>query len=626
MTFLRMRKLNDSGVTLVELIVSFSLLAFFLAAATMCISHAVLFYYSETQSMSAYSVADIVMAEVTDELRTMQASKYNGYVKVRDGGVSVAESGGIYKGDGIEFVVSNISDGPVAVILDTAGLLPGTVMIDSEEVKNSDLKNIDKDYLTLRYYYKYPAESLDGYKDLYMDRFVTGCKALTDVTAFSTYDGKSVVWHAEEKLPKAAYQNFKTKLSFSVAPVADLHGKLVVKNIEVTVDIYDDRDEFIYSKTRSVELINEVYYKKANTMYSDGKVIITNPETVDYVVEYVDTEDNVIHPPVSMSGPEGSQVDIDSLKLSIKGYKFYESSGSVTLSTSVDTTIVMKYTRNSYDIDYHYSALYVEANDDLNPDNYYYGQSLGNLKAPHMKAGYVFKGWYSDESFTNKVTAFSEHPDYNEGDMDFYAYVEPEKTHDDGRIDGMDGDDGVESHFRLTFKTPDKYAGTAYNADDIIYSLNGYNQNYYVVEDSLRESIAPHDFTVKDLFISSHVYTPYPENKRHTRLYLFQKAAMPGMNMNASTEGDAIVEAILAYMGYDDLERSDDLSVELPAEAVAVYESLHDWNGNGAADTTWEKLDDPEPTVYLHLKFGRYKDGDGNWVYTHYTIWMNEIQ
>ena len=78
------RKQKNSGVTMVELIVSFALLSIFLVAATMCISHAVIFYFSERQTMSSYSVADIVFSEIKNELRTMQSSDFNGYIKLRE--------------------------------------------------------------------------------------------------------------------------------------------------------------------------------------------------------------------------------------------------------------------------------------------------------------------------------------------------------------------------------------------------------------------------------------------------------------------------------------------------------------------------------------------------------------
>ncbi|MBR6222659.1 MAG: InlB B-repeat-containing protein [Lachnospiraceae bacterium] len=622
-------QLNNKGITLVELVVSFALLAIFLGAASMCISHAVIFYYNERESMAAYSVADLAFSEIKDELATMQGSEFNGYVKIRtkasgsDQVVAVAENGGVYKGSTIEFVASNIADGDNAVLLDTNGLPSGAVMIDDEKVVNTDLKHINKDHLTLRYYRKFPKEDLAGYEKLYMNNVVLGSKA-SKLTAFNGITGKNVVWHAEEKLPDAAYQDLKIGLEFSVKPKADDFGNAVVSAVDVTVKVLDENDAIVYTKERRVELQNTVYYRTENTLYTDGAIIHYNPDPVSYWVKYVDTEGNLISQ-VKKTGLEGDTVVADSLKLAIEGFTYYGNSGNVTLSKDQGTTITLTYVRKRFSISYYYNSLNVSTND--NPEEYAYGDdSLGDIKELGVKDGYTFKGWYYDEGYEHKITKFSEHPDLNKGNIALYAFIEKQKTHDDSRIDNLDNDDSGRE-FTNDFDTPDKLTVTGYSPDNIIYSLNGYNENYNCIKELLAAALLPHDFSLDDIFVSSHVYTPSSENKRHTRLYLFQKAAMKTMGINASSSGEQIVEAILKYLDSEDMTQSENLTVELPADCVAVYESLHNWSNSSEADTKWVKLDNPEPIVYLHLKFGRYREnGNGKWIYTHYTIWMNEVE
>lgn len=272
------RKKRNRGVTMVELIVSFALLAIFLTTATMCISHAVIYYYTERQLMSAYSVADMVLSEVKDELRTMQDSRQNGYVKIRekdadDKLVAVHKSSGSYTGTTIEFVASNISDGANAVQLDVEGCKD--IMIDDKQVINDDLQNIDPNYLTLRYYNRYPEKQAAGYKKLYMDVIVPGTSAATSGN-YNSVAGRRVVWHAQEKLPVQAYQNYTVSLEFSVRPQTDTEGNEVVKYVDVTVNV-NDVSGMVYQKKRRVDLQNNVYYTNEKTMYSDGAAAVESP-------------------------------------------------------------------------------------------------------------------------------------------------------------------------------------------------------------------------------------------------------------------------------------------------------------------------------------------------------------
>ena len=277
------KKLNNKGITLVELVVSFGLLAIFLATAAMCISHAVLFYYHQRQEMAAFTVADLAISEIREDIRSMQGSKFNGYIKVRKKDdstgklVGVSKTSGSYEGTTLEFVTSNIQDSAIAVQIDcegcgseSTGIFSDAILINSEKVVNESIKNIRKDHITLRYYYKYPGEDLDGYEDLYMDKLLSDSSA-TKETAFSSYaNGKNVVWHTLEKLPAESYQDFTIDLNFSVTPMPpDSEGNEAVSYVDVTVSVKNASGDEVYSKESRVDLLNEVYYKEEATMYSD---------------------------------------------------------------------------------------------------------------------------------------------------------------------------------------------------------------------------------------------------------------------------------------------------------------------------------------------------------------------
>ena len=266
-------KINKNrGVTMVELVVSFALLSIFLVAATMCISHAVIFYYNERQTVSAYSVADIVFSEIKNELRTMQSSDYYGYIKIREMSESdnrlyaVSENEGVYEGTTIEFVASNINNGANAVLLDAEGC--SCALIDKEKVIKKNIDNIKSGYLTLRYYSPYRETKMAGYEKLYMDQIMVGSSA-EDSGNYNDIVGKRVVWHAEEKLPTQLYQDYTVSLKFKVHPEPDGNGNKVVKSVNVVVMV-KNADGVVYQKSRSVELQNTVYYETKNTMYSDG--------------------------------------------------------------------------------------------------------------------------------------------------------------------------------------------------------------------------------------------------------------------------------------------------------------------------------------------------------------------
>ena len=265
-------KKKNLGVTMVELIVSFALLSIFLMTATMCISHAVIFHYSERQNMSAYSVADIVFSEIKDELRTMQSSEYYGYVKIRkksdsdDKLMAVSENGGVYEGTTIEFVPSNINNGANAVLLDSEGCT--CALINKDGVVKDNIDNIKEGYLTLRYYSTYRETKMAGYEKLYMDQIMMGSSAEASGN-YNEIVGNKVVWHAKEKLPVQLYQDYTVSFKFSVRPTVDSEGHNVVNYVDVSVSV-NDADGEVYQKSRRVELQNTVYYETGNTLYSDG--------------------------------------------------------------------------------------------------------------------------------------------------------------------------------------------------------------------------------------------------------------------------------------------------------------------------------------------------------------------
>jgi hypothetical protein len=274
---------RNKGVTMVELIVTFALLAIFLAASTMCISHAIIFFFDEQQRMRSYTVADVVLSELKKDIRTMQASDNGraGYVKLRNGSGAADVNGGIYTGTTIEFIASNINDGQNAVQIDTAGCNADMIDGKDEKLREVTIKGttttkatLPSNYLSMRYYGKMK-ETNSEYANLFMDKFVPGTYA-AGLTSFSSLtSGCEVVWHAQEKLPKEMYQDYIIDLEFSVKPRDDGSGNNVVDYVDVTVfvkKIIDESvgaSETVYEKTRRIDIQNEVYYKLEPTMYSD---------------------------------------------------------------------------------------------------------------------------------------------------------------------------------------------------------------------------------------------------------------------------------------------------------------------------------------------------------------------
>ena len=271
---------KNKGVTMVELIVTFALLAIFMTAATMCISHAVIFFFDEQQRMRSYTIADVVLSELKDEIRTMQGSgdDLKGYVKLRNKDSAMPDhAGDTYTGSTIEYVVSNINDGAVAVQVDAAGC--NDYMIDAKDEKLREVKagddttnkaDLKEGYLTMRYYGIF-TETNPFYNDCFMDKIVPGTYAQT-VTDFGSVIGKKVVWHAQEKIPEQMYEYngkaYTVDFQFSVTPRSS-GGHDIVDYVDVTVFVKDG-GETVYQKSRRVDLQNTVYFNKDTpTMYSD---------------------------------------------------------------------------------------------------------------------------------------------------------------------------------------------------------------------------------------------------------------------------------------------------------------------------------------------------------------------
>lgn len=621
---------------MVELIVTFALLAIFLAAASMCISHAIINYYNEQHMMAAYSVADLVLSEVKDEIRTMQASeKYSGYVKLRtkDGTgklVSASESGGTYTGTTIEYVASNINDGRTAVQIDTEGCTD--VLISDEDVTTDYWEDLKSGYLTMRYYSQYPEKNLAGYKNLYMDEIVAGTSAVASGSYDSLPIGTKVVWHAQEKLPVpketenykgSVYQGFTVDLEFSVAPVTDSEGNDVVEYVDVTVNV-NDVSERVYSKTRRVGLQNTVYYTEKNTMYSDGAETEVTPQTVGYIVEYYDTLGNQIRESSNFYGEEGEVIVGSRLSAPpISGYEYRRAEGGGKLTSGSEITVRLIYEAVTYKISYKVEDTHIVNNP--NPYSYRAGDDLGTIKIPSMERGYTFVGWFSDEGHTLLVNEFSSVPGYNSGNITLYGYVEKKSLEVEGDIDGMETDDSGKK-FSEDMDPPDVLSkNTGYNADNIVYAINGYNDNYKRIEQSLEKALQPHGFSLDDVLVSTEVVAG-AGNRRLTYMFLLEKSAIKDLNIDSSTGGQDMVEAFLKYANREDVTKTETITIEIPAEAVAVYRSEHNWNDSSSEDTIWEKLNDPEPAVYLHMTVDRQLvtwNGEPHyWTYYNYTIWM----
>ena len=275
-------KLNKKGVTLTEMIVSFALLAIFLVSVTIVMTYAVRNYYEVRRVMSAYSVADLVLDEVKNDIMTMQSANHDvndlaygrGYIKLRtDSGAIIGADSHTIKGDTIEFVASNRKDAVYVEQIDAKGFKGDMIRNQklTKHLKDSD-GALPANYLTVRYYTSYTAEETDKYKDCFVDvaradsTIVDSTKGISGLTA-----GGKVVRDCEERLPVSMYEKFTVKLSFEVTPkdeVVNGSTLLRVKSVKAHVEVLQDGD-VKYVKDRDIAIENPVYYNNYETLYSE---------------------------------------------------------------------------------------------------------------------------------------------------------------------------------------------------------------------------------------------------------------------------------------------------------------------------------------------------------------------
>ncbi len=271
------RILNCKGVTLTEMVVSFALLAIFLVAVSVVITYAVKNYYNERRVMTSYSVADLVLDAVKNDIQTMQASKVTingldygeGYVKLRDetGHAIQVHDNHTVKGSTIEFVSSNIKDAVYAEQIDTKGYKGFMIRNKSVTQSESTINPLAKDKLTVRYYSKDTGEAVGSkYHDLYIDKAFADAKVSTDIPALTA--GADVVRDCEEKLSKEMYDTFTVSVSFATTPVK-VGSDFVIKSVVCEVTVYEDGD-VKYIKEREIPLQNRVIYNNDATMYSEA--------------------------------------------------------------------------------------------------------------------------------------------------------------------------------------------------------------------------------------------------------------------------------------------------------------------------------------------------------------------
>ncbi|MCR4717937.1 MAG: prepilin-type N-terminal cleavage/methylation domain-containing protein [Lachnospiraceae bacterium] len=270
------KRMNNKGVTLTEMVVSFALLGIFLIAVSIIITYAVKNYYHEKRVMTSYSVADLVLDEIKDDIQTMQASPSEinginygaGYVKLRtESGTTIPViDDRTIKGDTIEFVSSNIKDAVYAEQIDTKGYTGYMIRNQAVTQSDSSIDPLEADKLTVRYYSKdLKEETISKYYDLYVDSACADAEITKNVTGLK--GGANVVRDCEEKISKDMYDSFTIDLEFSISPVK-VGSQYVVKSVVASVSVIEDGD-VKYTKEREIPVQNLVYYNSKPTMYSE---------------------------------------------------------------------------------------------------------------------------------------------------------------------------------------------------------------------------------------------------------------------------------------------------------------------------------------------------------------------
>nr|MCR5623785.1 type II secretion system GspH family protein [Lachnospiraceae bacterium] len=276
------------GFTMVELIVSFAILAIFLIAVSMAITVSVRQYNEERNLIMAFDVADTITSMLKDDIRSMQGTVNGmsdtdtsdpGYIKLRDAdGNTVPFTDGspaAISGETIEFVMPGASDNDCAEQIDAKGFVGSDgakgVLVKNHSVINDKVSGLDEGYLTFRYYRKDIQENNDSYKTCYVDACLADTSFADEVGLSS---GKKVARDAEERISAALYHNYKIELTFSVTPEeytpTSATDDYIVKYVDITVNVIHKVDgSLAYSKKSSVALLNKVLYKSSESMYSD---------------------------------------------------------------------------------------------------------------------------------------------------------------------------------------------------------------------------------------------------------------------------------------------------------------------------------------------------------------------
>lgn len=282
------KKVNNKGTTLVELITCFLLLGIFLIAVSVILTTSFRQYYHEMRTMSAYSVADSVLDEIKNDIRSMQASETlissDGYIKLRNRADNKIQkttemaADGSLSGQVIEFVASNGGNGSYAEIIDTRGYIGA--LVQSHQEINSAIAPLGENYLTIRYFMRDPNEPADSvYAGRYVDRNITD----TAVQKGLAHNGSLIAPEAElargaeERLSREFYNGFHVDIGFKVWPKIYDASDYYVDVVEATVNVYEDEngngsydeEEMVYTKTRRIPLENLVFYDNYATLYSD---------------------------------------------------------------------------------------------------------------------------------------------------------------------------------------------------------------------------------------------------------------------------------------------------------------------------------------------------------------------
>lgn len=95
------RQLNNKGMTMVELIVTFAILSIFMVATTMIMSSIVTLYFNEKEVTNSMEVVQFIQTKITGELENADASATTSV------NFLASAEGGEYRNDGAIYIGSN---------------------------------------------------------------------------------------------------------------------------------------------------------------------------------------------------------------------------------------------------------------------------------------------------------------------------------------------------------------------------------------------------------------------------------------------------------------------------------------------------------------------------------------